>query len=241
MLRLLKSAKFWQVAVAVFIAALITGQILQWRHNVVQTTQCEGLTLVVNDSTTAQCAKLRADRSSLAALKDAATNLHGDLVAGTKIIVKHDTVTKTIREIVTVTDSGGTRRATLADTTQDYQVRIDAEAPPTGKLKLGYTVITPEREIQVGFVKRHDGYYAVASGRGVKTTESFFTPERERPIGLVAGGVLRGGPKDNLIGASLRYDAYAAIQYGGPQMHYQLRVGHDGSPYVGLAIEKRFW
>ena len=240
MLRFLKSAKFWQVAVAVFITVIITGQLLHWRRDVIQTSQCDGLTLVVNDSTTAQCAKLRADKQSLAALQQAAHDLHGDLVAGTKVIIKHDTITKTIREVVTVVDSGGTRTATLADTTQDYQVRIDAEAPPTGNLKLGYTVITPEREIQVGFVKRSDGYYAVASGRGVRTAESFFTPEKERPIGLVAGGALRGGPKDNLLGVSLRYDAYAALQYGG-KTHYQLRVGHDGSPYVGIAVEKRFW
>ena len=240
MLRLLKSAKFWQVAVAVFLAVLVIGQIMQWRREVVQTSQCEGLTLVVNDSTTAQCAKLRADKQEFAALQQAAHDLHGDLVAGTKVIIKHDTITKTIREVVTVSDPGGTRKATLTDTTQDYQVRIDAEAPPTGKLKLGYSIITPEREIQVGFVKRQDGYYAVASGRGVKTAESFFTPEKERPLGVVAGGVLRGGPKDNLLGVSLRYDTYAALQYG-RKTHYQLRVGHDGSPYVGIAVEKRFW
>lgn len=235
-----KTPKLWHVVVALVIVVGVVLAMHRWTSGPA-TSQCEGLTVVVNDSTQAQCAKLRAGKRDFPALQEAANTLHGDLQSGVKVIVKHDTITKTIREVVTVVDSGGTRTAMLSDTTQDYQVEIKAEAPPTGKLKIGYTVITPEREIEVGFVKRRDGYYAVASGHGVKTAESFFTPEHARPVSLVAGGELRGGPQDNLIGASLRYNAYAALQYAHNSLEYQLRVGHDGSPYVGVAIEKRLW
>lgn len=240
----IKNTKLWKALAGLFVIVAVVLSLQGWMEDLTAreaVAQCAGVTLVVNDSTQAQCAKLRAKDVELQSLKDAAKHLNGDLVAGTKIVIKRDTIIKTITEVVTVEKSDGTRMATLADTTADYNIRVVAEAPPTGKLKLGYTVVTPERSIEVGFVKRKDGYYAVASGHGVRTTESFFQPEKERPLALVVGGSVKGAASSTIVGASIETDVYGAVQYTRNNLTYQLRLGHEGSPYVGLAVQKKFW
>jgi hypothetical protein len=241
---LVKGLSAWKAFLAIFAAVAFIGygiSVFANNNARVATQRCAGITLVVNDSTKAQCARLAAKDVELKALKRAAKAMNGQLVAGTKVTIKRDTITKTITEVVTVTDSLGNRSAAVHDTTDDYRVDIQAAAPRSGALKIGYQIVTPERSIEVGFVKRADGYYAVASGKGVRTTESFFQPEQERPVSLVAGGSVRGAPSASLVGAKLGLEAYGAVQYAKNGTAYQLRLGHDGSPYVGLAIQKKLW
>lgn len=236
------SMRLYQGALAAVAGLLLWAGISLWRDSRhAKTATCMDVTLVVSDSTEAQCAKITSDRHELLALKDAAKHMHGDLVAGTKIIVKRDTVTRVDTQVVTVTRPDGTRLATLTDTTDDYRVTVRAEAPPSGALTLGYEVITPERRIEVGFVKRPDGYYAVASGKGVRTAESFFQPEKERPVHVVAGASVAGAPAASVVGVDLDVDAYGAVEYERGKTRYQVRVGDNGSPYVKLAVERRLW
>lgn len=206
----------------------------------VYTRNCEGVTVVINDSTSAICAKLKADGDELKALKHAAKKMNGKAVAGVQIKIKRDTVYVPTKDSPT-TDSAGTRTATLRDTTDGYDITVTAEAPPVpANLKLGVKVITPERTAEVGFVKAPGGVFAVVSGKGITATTAFYSPEKEKPISVVGGVELRGAPVVGLL--ELRGNGYLGLDYRlSPKWSTQLRGGFDGKPFVGLVLERKLW
>jgi hypothetical protein len=148
-------------------------------QDTVRTQNCQGVTMVINDSTQAICAQLKANKTELAALREAAKKMNGDLVAGVKIVVKRDTVEvpSTVAPTATLPDS--TRVATKTDTTENYIVTITGKARPyPAPLELGARVITPERTAQIGFVNTPNGVMATVSGKGIVMTSAFWAPSK---------------------------------------------------------------
>lgn len=187
--------------------------------------------VIVNDSIQARLAKLARERDELLALKEAADQMRGDLVAGVKIRVVRDTVYVPVAPVATEIEDS-TRIAVLADTTDGYRIRIETRAPPfPAPLEIGYEIETPEFQPEVGFIRRPEGYYAVVSwaGRTVETSEAFFKPEKERSLSLWTGGEVRSGGIGSSVFVSARYK------------QVDLRVGFDGAPYMGLVITKKLW
>lgn len=203
--------------------------------------------LTVNDSTKAESARLSVQKDSLKALIDAAKTLHGDLVAGVKIVVKSETVFVAVKNVPTVNHADSSRTAKLVDTTKTgYIITVDAEAPAyPAPLELGYTFVTPEFHPEVGFVKRADGFYATVSWAGAhfEVKNAFFKPEKERPLAVIAGADLVGSPVAALAGVSLSGRVYGGVQYNTPKrLSIELLAGNqNGSPFVGLGVRKRIW
>lgn len=195
--------------------------------------------IVVNDSTQARLATLTSQNQKLLALKEAAIAMDGTVVAGVRIHVASDTIYVPLQEVPTVLTEDSTRRATLADSTKGYVLHVDAEAPPSGPLKVGYTLRTPEFDPEVGFVKRGEDYYAVVSwaGQEVTTEDAFFHPDKERPLSLVAGAEAYSTEE------SLHGIAYSALQYRlNSKVTAQLRAAVFGThPAIGLQVERKLW
>jgi hypothetical protein len=241
MLKLL-SQPLWKILIGVFAVILFAGGVSRMFGGGVVTQNCVGITMVVNDSTQAICTKLKADRTELLGLRAAAAQMDGTVVAGTKIIIKTDTLWLPPTETPTDTFPDRSRVATLSDTTADYTVTFTAEAPPfPANLRLGYQVVTPERTAEVGFVKADGGYYAVVTGRGITATQSFFnpTPEREFPLGLYAGGGVSGNPVS--LAPSVRGNAFLSLQYRHGLWTSALEAGVDDRFYTGLRIQRRIF
>lgn len=201
--------------------------------------------VLVNDSTQAQQAAIRRETEQLKAVVDAAKTLQGQLVAGFQITVKGDTIYQAPVKTVTTVLPDSSRHATLTDTTKGYTIEVNAVAPPfPDKLQLGYKITTPAFKPQVGFVKRGDGYYAVASwaGQTFTTEHAFFSPEKPRTIGAVVGAELRGSPAANVAGFSLAGSGpFAALEYRRDANVYQLRLGDDGRPYIGVQFTHKLF
>jgi hypothetical protein len=197
----------------------------------------------LNDSTEARLTRQYAD--SLDALRKAAKQMGGTLIAGVRIVIKPETLYVPVDSQPTTIDPDSTRRASVTDTTANGTVvRIDAVAPPfPAPLSVGYEVRTPPFTPQVGFVRRKDGYYAVVSlgGHRFETSSAFYAPERVRPLSVVVGGTVAGSPDDNALGATLHGSLYGALKYTRGATSTQLRAGVAGRPFVGLAIERTVW
>jgi hypothetical protein len=162
-------------------------------HTVLQ----PGWQMRVNDSTLAVVADHRTERDELPALKDAAETLNGRLVAGVQIHTKADTVYAPLREVIQSTvEPDSTRNAVLVDTTESgIEVRVEGRAPPyPANLLLGYHIVVPEFNPEVGFVKVGNSYAAVVSWRGKQYTveNAFYAPQPTLPgwelnVGVRAG------------------------------------------------------
>lgn len=240
--------KVWKAMLGAFAAAvlLISGlkAIENWKEGKADAER-PAIHMDVNDSTQAELARVKMQRDSLAALWDASKTMGGRPVAGVKIVVRPETVYVDRQEVVTVNTPDSARYGTLTDTTPGgYVVKIEAEAPKyPAALKLGYTLTTPEFSPEVGFVKRPEGYFAVVSWAGVnfEVKNAFFTPPKERPLTVLVGADLLGSPSDNIAGAKLSLSGYGAVKYATPKWDYLLKAGHNGSPFVGLGVQKRVW
>lgn len=205
-------------------------------------TECAAVRLVVNDSTTATCARLEADAKELAALRAAAKDMGGTPVAGVRIVVERDTLYLPAADVPTDTGEGH-RVARLVDTTADYTVTVHAEAPPyPAPLRLGYEVITPERSAEIGFVRHASGVYATVTGRGIRATSAFYDirpAPRERPLALygtaVAGATqtARGSVPTGLLGLSL--------QYRTTEWQTALEAGLTPAPSAALRIQRKLF
>lgn len=237
------TAPLWKVLSGAFlILTLALGTMSWWesRQENVQTRNCQGIVMVVNDSTTATCARLRADKGELLALREAAKKMNGTPVAGVKIIIKRDTVYLPAKPVPTDTLPNQARVATVSDTTDEYQVTITAKAPTyPADLEIGYEIITPERTAEVGFVETRGGVYAVVSGRGITSTKAFYAPTKERPLTLWAGGAVRGNPL--VPAASLSGDVHVALKYRRSDWLTGLETGLSDGWYIGIRLQKRLF
>lgn len=233
---------FWKAAVGAWLAVTLAGQAMALVDRF-RAPQIPGPHVTVNDSTQAQLAAIKAEKQQLQALMDAAKTLRGQLVAGFQITVKGDTLVRLASPQKTEIRPDSSRFATLADTTKGYTIEVYGTAPPfPANLQLGYKVTTPEFKPQVGFVKREDGYYAVASwaGQTFTTDHAFFAPEKPQALSLLVGAELKGAPAANIAGFTLAGSGpFAAIQYQRARNLFQLRAGDDGRPYVGLQYEHK--
>jgi hypothetical protein len=146
---------------------------------------------LVNDSTQILQAENASLRSELRALKATARKLRGELAAGVRVEIHPETVYVAASPQPTDSLADGTRVATVRDTTADgLQVNIDASAPPVGNLWIGYQVIQPPLNPEIGFIKRGDAYYAtvVLPNRQFTSSDAFFTVPRPRRVQVLVGG-----------------------------------------------------
>jgi hypothetical protein len=212
-------------------------------QDTVRTQNCQGVTMVINDSTQAICAQLKANKTELAALREAAKKMNGDLVAGVKIVVKRDTVEvpSTVAPTATLPDS--TRVATKTDTTENYIVTITGKARPyPAPLELGARVITPERTAQIGFVNTPNGVMATVSGKGIVMTSAFWAPPKERPLTIVAGAEMSSNLLTPMDLTTLRASGYAALRYRmSDRWASRVEVGYRDRPYAALKVERKIW
>lgn len=233
----------WKAAIGTWMAVTMVGQSMTMLDRFRAPT-APGPHITVNDSTQAQLAAIRIEKGELQGLVDAEKTLHGKLVAGFQITVKGDTLVRLAASAPTVVRPDSSRHATLTDTTKGYTIVVDAEAPPfPANLQLGYHVTTPDFKPQVGFVKRDDGYYAVATwaGQTFTTDHAFFAPEKPHALSLLVGGEMSGSPAANIAGFSLGGSAFAALQYQHDRGIWQLKAGENGKPFVGLAYTHRLF
>jgi hypothetical protein len=156
----------------------------------------------VNDSAQILQAQLRSARGELRALKDAAKKSKGDLIAGFEITLQPETVYVARAARETEAQPDGTRVVSVRDTTQGVQVSIDAVAPPTGPISVGYNLILPEINPQVGFMRKGEDYYAIVSvaGRTFTQEHAFFRKPTTRRVGVVVGGQVLTTGEQRLMG-----------------------------------------
>lgn len=229
----------WKFVVGAFLVFAALSEFHRWRSAAkldADTRECQGIKVLVDSTTTATCARLKADADELVALREAAGKLGGTAVAGVKVILRTDTLYLPPRAVPTDT-AASARYAVLEDSTEDFVLRVEATAPPyPADLVLGASVTPVERTAEIGFVKTGSGYLAVVSGRGIRTTEAFFTPEADRRWALLTFGMVGGAlvPTKQPILASTGL----ALQYRNATWQGQLEVGAHGVPYVGLRLSK---
>ena len=153
-----------------------------------------------------QIVALKRERGELLALQRAAEDLQGRLVAGTRIVVRSDTVYREIQAVPTA-DSAGTRRAMLSDSTPEgYKILIEGVAPPSGPLRLGYKLETPEFRPEVGWVELPGGQHAAVvswAGQEYVLEQSFYQPPTPPAWSLAAVGRVDAGLR-TLAGLELR-------------------------------------
>lgn len=194
----------------------------------------------------ARLAHSESNRRELLELKESAGELNGQLVAGVKIHVRSDTILVPTRVAATTYATDSTRHATLTDTVGGYRVTVTGRAPPfPAPLELGYDLVTPEFNPEVGFVRRGNDYYAVVSweGKRVETSEAFFRPQRERPLSVVVGASASAAPTARIDQATLHGNAYVGVQYRlSPKMEAQLRATYAGDgPRIGVQVERKLF
>lgn len=200
---------------------------------------------VINDSTQARVSLLEVQRDSFAALVEAADKVGGDVKGGVKIVVRSDTVYLPADTAKTVITEDSARVASLSDTTEvGYQIQITAKAPPyPAPLELGYRLITPEFRPEIGFIQKGDQYLAVVSWAGQKAeiAQSFFIPEDERNLHLLAGAeMLLFTHEEDL--ESMQGRIYAALEYDlSDRWTSQIQLGWAGRRYIGVRFERTLW
>jgi hypothetical protein len=178
--------KLIYIFLALLIGFLAWGQFTQLKENKALSALLKHQ-VALNDSTQAILAAERSRRGELEAAKEGAKALGGRLVAGVRIQTRADTVYVPLTDVETV-EREGTRYATVEDSTKlGIKIRVDAAAPPyPSPLQLGYNVIVPEFNPEVGFVQVGDQFVAVVSWAGQEFTleETFFDPRTKRTAGL---------------------------------------------------------
>jgi hypothetical protein len=197
-------------------------------------------TVRLNDSTTARLATTEAAFREYRAVKDAAKQLDGKLIAGVQLRVAPETVYVPLHEVATVADSDSTRRAHFVDSSNAaYRVEVDAVAPPfPAPLQLGARVTTPEFRPEIGFVQRADGTYAVVSwaGHRVETERAFFRPPHAHRLVVVAELEARTNPL--AVTPSVQGAAAVATELHFEPTTVRLRAGFDGRPFVGVGVRR---
>jgi hypothetical protein len=200
-----------------------------------------GTTVVINDSTTGQVTRPTRQPGTLGGLVDATRTAGGRLVAGVQIRTKVDTLYVPVTEVPTET-TDSTRTAVVVDTTNTgVQIRIEAEAPPhPAPLKVGYEVVTPEFNPQVGFVRTGRSYMAVVTwgGQQFRVENAFFEPPKRPSTELVTGvrsGVLDGELLDPEVYAGLRQ------RVAGVTVGVTGSVSRTNDPRLTVSVERALW
>jgi hypothetical protein len=201
----------------------------------------------INDSTQARVAKAEGDRNQYRSLYEAEKALNGELMAAVNIRVPADTIYVPVTEVATEYDSTGTRTAAVRDTADNGAlVNIDVTAEPfPAPLQVGYEVVWPEFNPQVGFVRTGDSYTAVVKWGDQEFTleDAFFVEETEKPLSLLLGAEAFGVPsEESKIGASIFARVYGAAEYRvTDRWSAQAQIGYAGDPYLGVRAEWRVW
>ncbi len=236
--------KFWRPVVwgaALLIVGLSVRGCVVAKREAREAALRPGTVIVVNDSTQAVIARLRRENGRLAALVDATNTIGGRLVAGVQIRTKVDTLMVPVGAVpTTIVDS--TRYATITDTTKTgVRVRIDAEAPPfPAPLRVGYEVVTPEFNPQVGFIRTGRTYAAVVSWAGQQFTveNAFFEPSKQPGTDLHVGvrsGILNGDALDPEVYAGLRQ------RIAGVTVGVTGSVSRPNDPRLTVSVERALW
>jgi hypothetical protein len=214
-----------------------------WREHH-RAAELEGYYKQVNDSTVAEVAAWKAKAHSLEALKDAAKEEKGKLVAGVQIRTKPDTVYVPAKVVLTK-DSSGTRTASLTDTTKmGIEIKVDAEAPPyPAPLKLGYNLVVPEFTPEVGFMKKGDFYVALVSWAGQEFTveNAFHLPEKPLPRFEVLAGANEYASIDGKLDTPQIYAGVNLRVSGKDWVGLIGKVGWGEEGRIGLRWERKLW
>lgn len=182
-----------------------------------------------------------------------AEEVGGDLVGGVVITVPADTIERPVGETpITVVDTATLiRTATLADTLDTgHEIYVTATTGDyPDPIHIGYKLILPEFNPQVGFIRRGDQYFAIVhwADQKFEVAEAFYTVPKERSLGIFAG------MESTTIFPETSGRVYMALRYSSGNWNFYIQGGtwmyttfaydriRENPLYVGVRVERRIW
>lgn len=217
----------------IFITTMLFGGTKRYldahRSAVEAKNRAEALT-IINDSIQARVALLKRERDLFESLYEAERVLNGKLIAAIDLHVPPETVYVSIKAVDTLIEDS-TRLAILTDTTESgIEVEVSALAPPfPSPLQIGYKIVTPPFDPQIGFIEDGAYYHAVLTWRGNKAeirNAFFLPPSTSSTLSLRSGARMRQGTKVEPV------DVYGALHYSlSPRWELQAVGGWSGQSY----------